>query len=251
MTKISLILVILYVSLFGNTNPNLYALLGNKLFDAGEKLEKFKSIDTLSIRIKTYQEKSKLVLNEGVRFESDGTISAEEKKQYLKLLRNLEGLYVNIVGSLQQKLLDSIKNSDYNLFSSICKSELEDIFNNSNVQQQAIAFYQDNKSNGRIEILEKLQKERIQTTQAKEKKQPKPSIEKKFTMEINSYKDNSVQPYEMKHGITLEECKELCLKDKRCQSMIMNIKTQKCWLKESVGRVFESRYGILGIKKTF
>lgn len=257
MSKILVLFMILCVSLFGNSNPRLYALLGDKLFDATARLEPFKSVDTLTMRIDEYQTQSGLVLHEGLALESSGTISSEDKKQYLRSLRDLEKYYSNIVGSLQQELLKSIKTSDYDSFKMICNSGIEDLFDDSTVQQQAITFYQANKSEGMIESIEQLQKERMQKKQfqAMRKSNPsrtsetKSSAKKRFTMDIQSYKDNSIEPYKMKFGITLEECKALCLKDSRCQSMIMNMKTQKCWFKESVGHVFESRNGILGIKK--
>jgi hypothetical protein len=256
MIKTLIVLTVLVTSIFGQYNPKPYSYLGDKLFEANTQFESLQYNELLADKIQIYKVKSSLIHKQGLHLESKENASASEKKDYLKSLRKLETSYKNIIGSLQQVLLDSIKNNDYDTFVQLCNSDLNHIFESDTVDSQAIAYYQQNIDKGSINSVDqlirnkKLEREfRLEQRQNIESIKKPISVKKKYTIDIQPYKDAYGNDYEMKIGISFDECKAYCLKDSKCKAFLFNLKREKCWFKEKVGHITDVRNGTLGIKK--
>jgi hypothetical protein len=74
------------IYLFGQSNPKLYSMLGNQLFDAGNKFESLKYDENITIKIHAYRVKMLSVYKQGLYLDSKATISSKEKKEYLSSL---------------------------------------------------------------------------------------------------------------------------------------------------------------------
>jgi len=131
-------------------------MLGDKLFDASAKLELLKHDGLMLNKASLYEQSMNKVYEQGRYLESKNSISNSERKSYLASLRKLEKSYQNIIFSLQQTLLDAIKEDNYYTFSLINNSEIDDIYELDHIQIKAIAFYQKHKKNGEIKTLDTL-----------------------------------------------------------------------------------------------
>ncbi|MDD2830216.1 MAG: DUF1566 domain-containing protein [Sulfuricurvum sp.] len=146
---------IIATSLFAQSTPTLYSLLGDKLYDANSKFETFAEDKTLEPKITLYTSKSESVLQQGLYMEAKETITLEEKDAYLKSLRSLEKEYVEIIRLLQVMVLKSIHNNDYNTFTHLAKSDLSDIWLSYSITDEAKIFYENNQAKERLPLLEK------------------------------------------------------------------------------------------------
>lgn len=252
-----IILATLVISLFGDSYPRLYSLLGDTLFDANSKLEQFKSIDSLTSKIETYQSKSSLILKQGLELESNESFTTAEKKKYLSSLRKLDSSYKNLIGALQQELLSSIKDNNYSKFTKLSNSSLTDIFDNKNILAQAIKYYTDNKKKGVLTSLDKLISDQKIKKKYADSRKTEPYITPKVrapqvsqpTIKLQSYKDTDILPYKIDIGIGLEECQERCIKDQECKVVIFNLKLKRCNYKNQIGFIKNNvSSSILGIK---
>lgn len=242
----------------GNTHPRLYALLGDKLFEANLQFESFKSIDVMSQKIETYQSESKRILKQGHLYESDGIVTIAEKQHYLKSLRSLEQQYSGVIHSLEQELSESIQFNQYEKFAKIINAGLDDVLENRLIQDKVIAFYQQNKSKGKLVPVEGLIKEREQKAVDRDQMQQAPEayLEQKssqsrsrYTIELTANRDAQGNDYAMKTPSTLEACKKQCLDEQQCKGFTFNPKYEKCWLKSAIGPSSHHQLAILGIKK--
>jgi len=254
--KALITLTLLVSFIWAQYNPNLYSQFGNKLFEASVKFESLKYNDILINKIQAYKSESELIRSQGLKLDSKKEISSTEKKEYLKSLRKLENSYQSIVSSLSQVLLNSIQNNNYNKFAKLCNSNLNDIFQSDTIYNKATTFYQKNKANGSINSLDQLihqkkleRKAILEQTQEKQLTEKQTVTKKKYTIEIQPYKDAYGNDYEMKLNTSFDECKAYCLKDSKCKAFLFNTKREKCWFKNKVGRTTDIRHGILGIKK--
>ena len=142
------ILFFLVNCLFGQDNPKIYALLGDKLFDANSKFMQLQCNQPLSNLIHNYNINSEHIRNQGLH--------VENPKKYLLSLRSLENDYKQIIANLKKKLIKSMENSDYKQFSILAKSGLTDIFGTPSLRKQVVEFYQLHKHIETINYLEKL-----------------------------------------------------------------------------------------------
>lgn len=156
MINVLTVLLLLVSCLLSQNNPNLYTSLSSKLYDANSKFKAFKNYETLGEEIQAYNTKSILLHKQGLYLESKADLSSDERNEYLASLRKLENQYIYIIRLLQQMLLNSINQNDYDTYIRVVNSGLADLWESHTVENQVIIFYQNNKHKGAINALEQL-----------------------------------------------------------------------------------------------
>ncbi|MDQ7042565.1 MAG: hypothetical protein Q9M34_03440 [Sulfurimonas sp.] len=138
-----LILITLLTTFLSANNPKPYAVLGDVIYDNLSKIESLKQLDTYKLYendIDEYVKKVSDAKKQGFSLEKSST--SKERKEYLNKLRKLSKTNDYFLRSINSQYKESMKNSDYELFSEIINSKLIDTEAN---KKEIIDYYYKNK----------------------------------------------------------------------------------------------------------
>ncbi|MDQ7068936.1 MAG: hypothetical protein Q9M40_13755 [Sulfurimonas sp.] len=138
-----LILITLLTTFLSANNPKPYAVLGDVIYDNLSKIESLKQLDTYKLYENDIDEYVKEVSDakkQGFSLEKSST--SKERKEYLNKLRKLSKTNDYFLRSINSQYKESMKNSDYELFSEIINSKLIDTEAN---KKEIIDYYYKNK----------------------------------------------------------------------------------------------------------
>jgi hypothetical protein len=158
MLRTSLLLSLFAASLCAQPYPKLYSQLGDKLFAADAKFSSLNRDKELEKRIVRYRTRSEQLRRHGLQLEADAPVSPRQTQAYLTSLRALQKEYENILHPLRQRVLESIKNDDYETFSRLTGSAMDDLFAPPSLQAKALSYYQRHKEQGAIPLLDAMQR---------------------------------------------------------------------------------------------
>ncbi|MDQ7067715.1 MAG: M23 family metallopeptidase [Sulfurimonas sp.] len=137
--KLLLLFTFLVTLLYAKDYPQTYDRLGTPLFKASEHFIKYEDVISLKVLIKEYVKRVDTAVENGKK--ADLTQDSVKKKSYLLELRKLQSLYDVLLYSLHKNISKSIQDDNYTLFLKLTSYAFDGLFINTNLRNEAIAFY--------------------------------------------------------------------------------------------------------------
>jgi len=152
-SRVFLLTLFFSFSLFAQSYPTTFAQLGTPLYSSLSPFLKHKESAFLTAELIEYEKSVNSTLQEGLN--ADISKDKASKKAYLKSLRHLQKEYTRVLHQLHLAIEDSIKKDDYKTFIKLTDYPFDGLFQNSSAKNQALRYYEKNRTKCKCLILEK------------------------------------------------------------------------------------------------
>ena len=153
MLRYCFIFFFLVTLLFSEEYPKTFSQLGSPLFSAKEHFIKLENFKLLQKPVQEYNSSIHELLEEG--YSVDASRDKKAKLHYLQKLREQQKTYDKLLSLLHQSIDKTIDTEDYKSFITLTEYPFDGLFQNRNLKNRAIQFYDRNRTKCKCKILDK------------------------------------------------------------------------------------------------